>query len=264
MKTRPEPLGGMNSVQEALYYGVPLAMAPQAADQFWISARASELGAALVLDPPRMEPRAIRCSVAKILSATRYTAATARIAASLRAAGGHMRAASEIQRFIRRNAHALVQGSGSFKCSRLVTTAILRFRMGPSPKPSRAEPIRSRLAGSGVFCSRCLVTNSPSSNWLIAFPVKVNGVTVKVLPFVMHIPHSTTPGFVGNDGISQQAREVARSSELDITCVIGHIKALQRVGCVEIQRHKADRLRVGKHPYRSEDRDDAARADKAK
>ena len=60
----------MNSVQEALYYGVPLAMAPQAADQFWISARASELGAALVLDPPRMEPRAIRGSVAKILSAT--------------------------------------------------------------------------------------------------------------------------------------------------------------------------------------------------
>jgi len=40
--------GGMNSVQEALYYGVPLVLAPQAADQFWISARTAELGAGLV------------------------------------------------------------------------------------------------------------------------------------------------------------------------------------------------------------------------
>jgi MGT family glycosyltransferase len=97
--------GGMNSVQEALYYGVPLVMAPQAADQFWISARASELGAGLVLDRPRMEAGAMRSSVAKILTGTGYTAAAARIGASLRAAGGPMRAADEIQRFIRRRAH---------------------------------------------------------------------------------------------------------------------------------------------------------------
>jgi MGT family glycosyltransferase len=105
--------GGMNSVQEALYHGVPLVMAPQAADQFWISARASELGAALVLDPLRMEAGALRGSVAKILGATRYTAAAARIGGSLRAAGGHRRAAGKIQRLIRRGADALAQGSGS-------------------------------------------------------------------------------------------------------------------------------------------------------
>jgi MGT family glycosyltransferase len=92
--------GGMNSVQEALYYGVPLVMAPQVSDQFWISARASELGAALVLDPARMEAGAIRGSVAEILSGTGYSAAAARIGASLRAAGGHMRAADEIQDFV--------------------------------------------------------------------------------------------------------------------------------------------------------------------
>ena len=92
--------GGMNSVQEALYYGVPLVIAPQGADQFWISARASELGAALVLDTPGIKAGAIRDSVAKILSGTQYPAAAARVGASLHAAGGHIKAADEIQSFI--------------------------------------------------------------------------------------------------------------------------------------------------------------------
>jgi MGT family glycosyltransferase len=98
--------GGMNSVQEALYHGVPLVVAPQAADQFWISARVSELGAALVLDPLRMEAGAVRGSIAKVVSGTQYAAAAARIGASLRTAGGHRRAADEIQSFIRHRAHA--------------------------------------------------------------------------------------------------------------------------------------------------------------
>jgi MGT family glycosyltransferase len=90
---------GMNSVQEALYYGVPLVMAPQAADQFWISARVAELGAGLVIESP-VKAHAIRCSVAKVLSDGRYAAAAARIGASLRAAGGYVRAADEIQNFM--------------------------------------------------------------------------------------------------------------------------------------------------------------------
>lgn len=92
---------GMNSVQEALYYGVPLVMAPRAADQFWISARAAELGAGLVLALPAMAAGAIRGSVVKILLSKRYADAAARVGASLRAEGGHMRAVDEIERFIR-------------------------------------------------------------------------------------------------------------------------------------------------------------------
>lgn len=93
--------GGMNSVQEALYHGVPLVMAPQAADQFWISARVQELGAALVPDP-QPQSGAIRASVAQILSVPSYGAAAQHAGESLRAAGGHRKAADEIQSFVRR------------------------------------------------------------------------------------------------------------------------------------------------------------------
>jgi MGT family glycosyltransferase len=91
--------GGMNSVQEALYYGVPMVIAPQAADQFWISARTRELGAATVLDSARLERGAIRARIGEVLAAPGYAHAAARIAQSLRAAGGAMRAACEIQDF---------------------------------------------------------------------------------------------------------------------------------------------------------------------
>lgn len=93
----------MNSVQEALYHGVPMVMVPQAADQFWIAARTAELGAGVVLEP-EMRPGAIRASVEQLLTSAGYAAAAARIGASLRAAGGPAKAAAEIQRFLRRTA----------------------------------------------------------------------------------------------------------------------------------------------------------------
>jgi MGT family glycosyltransferase len=89
--------GGMNSVQEALYYGVPMVMAPQAADQFWISARAAELGAAVVLDSSRLKAGTIRTGVAEVLAGANYASAARCLGQSLRAAGGHIKAADEIQ-----------------------------------------------------------------------------------------------------------------------------------------------------------------------
>lgn len=93
--------GGMNGVLEALYHGVPLVMAPQAADQFWIAARVCELGAGVAPGPLRVDVGAIRGSVEKVLSCARYAVAAERIGASLRAAGGPARAADEIQGFMR-------------------------------------------------------------------------------------------------------------------------------------------------------------------
>jgi MGT family glycosyltransferase len=89
--------GGMNSVQEALYYGVPMVLAPQAADQFWISARVVELGAGVSL-------RTVREDVGRILSDSKYATAARHIGASLRAAGGPMRAADVIQNFVSKSA----------------------------------------------------------------------------------------------------------------------------------------------------------------
>ena len=95
---------GMNSVQEALYHGVPLVMAPQAADQFWISARAREIGAGVVL-PRRPRRGAIAKAVAEVLSHPAYAEAARHAGASLHAAGGHTQAAAVIQRFMRRAAN---------------------------------------------------------------------------------------------------------------------------------------------------------------
>ena len=91
--------GGMNSVQEALYHGVPMVIAPQAADQFWISARAAELGAAIVVDSNRPASGAIRAAVAEVLFSRKYKEAAVQIGQSLHAAGGAARAAREIQEF---------------------------------------------------------------------------------------------------------------------------------------------------------------------
>jgi MGT family glycosyltransferase len=89
--------GGMNSVQEALYYGVPMVMTPQAADQFWISARVAELGAGLVLDPAAMRAGDLRRSVAEILRSPGFAASAAKIGASLHGAGAHRKAADAVQ-----------------------------------------------------------------------------------------------------------------------------------------------------------------------
>ena len=93
--------GGMNSVQEALYYGVPLAVAPQAADQFWIARRTVELGAGVILDSSRPEAGAIHAAVSSVLCERSYATAAARLAQSLHVAGGHLRAAEEVQFFLR-------------------------------------------------------------------------------------------------------------------------------------------------------------------
>jgi MGT family glycosyltransferase len=93
--------GGMNSVQEALYFGVPLVLAPQGADQFWISSRVVELGAGVVLHTDGIEAGAIRASIGKVVWEPGYREAAARIGSSLREAGGHRQAAREIQRFMR-------------------------------------------------------------------------------------------------------------------------------------------------------------------
>ena len=87
--------GGMNSTQEALWRGVPMAFAPQHGDQFLVAARAAELGAGVVL-PPAAGSEHIRAVIDDLFGDRRYAAGARTLGDQLRAAGGGERAATAI------------------------------------------------------------------------------------------------------------------------------------------------------------------------
>lgn len=88
--------GGMNSVNEALYYDVPLVMVPQGGDQAWIAGRVCELGAGIRIGKTEVTAGRLRDAVQAILDGPAYAAAAARIGSTLRATGGPVQAADEI------------------------------------------------------------------------------------------------------------------------------------------------------------------------
>ncbi|MBU5440414.1 macrolide family glycosyltransferase [Paenibacillus sp. MSJ-34] len=91
--------GGMNSVNEALYYHVPLIVVPMAADQPMVGERVAELGAGIMLDRHTMTADRLRDAVEEILQTPEYAVHSARIGDGLRAAGGQKKAIEEIRRF---------------------------------------------------------------------------------------------------------------------------------------------------------------------
>ena len=88
--------GGMNSVNESLWYGVPMLVAPQVGDQYVIAHRVAQLGAGLYLDPQRFTPASLRRDAARVLAAPSFREQSAAIRESFREAGGFMRAADEV------------------------------------------------------------------------------------------------------------------------------------------------------------------------
>jgi MGT family glycosyltransferase len=91
--------GGMNSVSESLYHGVPVVVAPQMAEQAMIGHRAEELGAGMCLAKDRMTPEHLRAAVNRLVSDGRFRRQAAVLGQSLRTAGGAARAADVIQAF---------------------------------------------------------------------------------------------------------------------------------------------------------------------
>jgi MGT family glycosyltransferase len=90
--------GGMNSVSEALWYGVPLVVIPQAADQFFVAQRVEALRTGVVLDKRRVTPKVLREAVMEVLADENLPARCQAIGDSFREAGGCVRAADEILR----------------------------------------------------------------------------------------------------------------------------------------------------------------------
>ncbi len=85
--------GGMNTVNEALLFGVPLVVVPQAADQPWVARRVSQLGVGMTVTTPG--ERSLRDAARRALAPDVRQAAL-RIGATLREAGGAARAADAI------------------------------------------------------------------------------------------------------------------------------------------------------------------------
>lgn len=97
----PVTHGGMNSVSEALYYGVPLVVIPQTADQNLVGQRIEQLGAGKKMRMARVNAQALRQIAGEILAQPAYQHASVQLGESFGQPEGYVRAADEIQAFKR-------------------------------------------------------------------------------------------------------------------------------------------------------------------
>jgi MGT family glycosyltransferase len=91
--------GGMNSVMEAIYYGVPVVVVPQQPEQAMTAARVAELGLGVALEPGQITAGALRDAVTTISGDAGYRSRIVHMQQAARDAGGYLRAADVIQRF---------------------------------------------------------------------------------------------------------------------------------------------------------------------
>ncbi|MEU5464416.1 macrolide family glycosyltransferase [Streptomyces althioticus] len=94
--------GGMNSVNEALYAGVPVLVVPQGADQPQVARRVTELGAGLTVRPEDATEAAVHTLARRLLTESRFREAASALRVEQRRAGGHLRAADEIEALLHR------------------------------------------------------------------------------------------------------------------------------------------------------------------
>lgn len=97
--------GGMNSVHEGLYYGVPELIVPHQMEQLLNGKRVAQTGAGILLGDKypygRVTAPQLQAALDALLTQPGYRQQAAQIGASLRAAGGYQRAADEIEAFMR-------------------------------------------------------------------------------------------------------------------------------------------------------------------
>ncbi|MEM8535522.1 MAG: macrolide family glycosyltransferase [Chloroflexota bacterium] len=96
--------GGMNSVHEGLYYGVPEIVVPHQFEQLLNGKRVVQTGAGLLLGNTRPYGRVtaqeLRTSLNTLLNNPQYKQNAQRIGATLKAAGGYQQAVKEIETFL--------------------------------------------------------------------------------------------------------------------------------------------------------------------
>jgi zeaxanthin glucosyltransferase len=99
--------GGLNTVLDSLSCGVPMVLVPLTYEQPAIAARVARVGAGEILPLSRVSPDSLRSAIRKITTVDSYTLNARVIAASIRTAGGVVRAVDLIE-----NAHEPSEVSG--------------------------------------------------------------------------------------------------------------------------------------------------------
>lgn len=89
---------GMNSVNESLYYGVPLVLFPQQSEQNMVCRRVAELGAGFVLKNGK--PKNIKEAVFEVIDNSKYKENAEKLANSFKNAGGSAKAVDAILHLI--------------------------------------------------------------------------------------------------------------------------------------------------------------------
>jgi MGT family glycosyltransferase len=90
---------GINSANEALYYGVPMLLFPEIMEQKLVARQVVAAGAGLTLDEHTLRPDDLRRQVNRVLGEPEFQRAAQRLGSSLRKAGGYRKAAEEILQF---------------------------------------------------------------------------------------------------------------------------------------------------------------------
>ncbi|MCX7997019.1 MAG: hypothetical protein N2691_04710 [Patescibacteria group bacterium] len=93
--------GGMNSINESMYYGVPMVLFPVVQEQGFNAERVGQLGAGIVMDRSSVSADKLRDSVVKILSDRSYKEQAQKIRKTLLAAGGEQEAVRRIRELLR-------------------------------------------------------------------------------------------------------------------------------------------------------------------
>ncbi|MBJ6362611.1 macrolide family glycosyltransferase [Paenibacillus sp. GCM10012307] len=91
--------GGMNSTNEGLYYGIPLLVLPQSADQPLIAKQVEHIGAGISLQMQSLTASRLREAADQVLAGPSFRAAAEKISDSLRKSGGYHQAVDEIFKF---------------------------------------------------------------------------------------------------------------------------------------------------------------------
>ncbi|MCC3866776.1 macrolide family glycosyltransferase [Terrisporobacter mayombei] len=89
---------GMNSVNESLYYGVPLILFPQQSEQGMVCRRVAELGAGFVLKNDK--PKNIKEAVFEVINNNKYEENAEKLSKSFKNAGGASKAVDAILHLI--------------------------------------------------------------------------------------------------------------------------------------------------------------------